>query len=164
SRFKNLYSCSFWLNVIPYKFLLFQSFYGEEKTIFYQANASVYKKDFSGFFKFQFTNLILNFGLEKQIFYREKNKGKIIEVTLFYSGFNYNFTDKIFSRIIVTYYKGSLGFYPLFTYQLNPFTVFYLGANINTTKYGDLFKDKESFKIEGEDHQIFLKFQYLLKI
>ncbi|MEO0262784.1 MAG: carbohydrate binding family 9 domain-containing protein [candidate division WOR-3 bacterium] len=164
SRFKNLYSCSFWLNVIPYKFLLFQSFYGEEKTIFYQANASVYKKDFSGFFKFQFTNLILNFGLEKQIFYWEKNKGKIIEVTLFYSGFNYNFTDKIFSRIIVTYYKGSLGFYPLFTYQLNPFTVFYLGANINTIKYGDLFKDKESFKIEGEDHQIFLKFQYLLKI
>ncbi|MEO0297337.1 MAG: hypothetical protein ABIN23_07830, partial [candidate division WOR-3 bacterium] len=67
-----------------------------------------------------------------------------------------SFTDKIFSRSIITYYKGKTGIYLLFTYQVNPFTAFYLRANINAMKYPD--------KIEGKDHQVFLKFQYVFKI
>jgi len=43
----------------------------------------------------------------------------------------------------------------MFSYELTPFTLFYFGANINTIKY--------PHKIEGQDHQIFLNFQFTLR-
>ncbi|MEO0294868.1 MAG: hypothetical protein ABIM85_02485, partial [candidate division WOR-3 bacterium] len=89
-------------------------------------------------------------------YYLERYKEKIEEGEVLYGILNYNFTDKISSRVMITYYKGFTGIYPLFSYELTPFTVFYLGANINTMKYPD--------KMEGKDHQVFLKFQYVFKI
>ncbi len=116
----------------------------------------IFNSVLSGYVNLKFTKFILGLGSEKQIFYLKKYGDKILEVSLFYSRLSYSFTDKIFSRLIITYYKGETGIYPLFAYQINPFTVFYLGANINTMKYPD--------KMEGKDHQIFLKFQYVFKI
>lgn len=155
SRFNNIYFYSLWLNGFPYKFLSFNFFYGGGKTIFYEINDLVDKNAYSGYISLLFTKFTFSFGLEKQVFYMDKNKEKI-EASVFYNRLTYSFTDKISSRIMFTYYKGSIGFYPLFTYQLNPFTLFYIGANINAMKY--------PYKIEGEDHQIFIKFQYLFKI
>ncbi|MEN3044604.1 MAG: carbohydrate binding family 9 domain-containing protein [Candidatus Hydrothermales bacterium] len=164
SRFNNIYFSSFWLKGMPYKFLLFHLYYGEGKDIFYQVDTLVYQNVFSSNISFLYTKLIISLGLEKQNFYFKRYKEKITEASVFYSSLNYSFTQKISLRFTMSYYKGSIGIYPLFTYQVNPFTFFYLGANVNAFKYGDLFKGKKPFKLEGEDHQIFLKLQYVFKI
>ncbi|MEO0143914.1 MAG: DUF5916 domain-containing protein [candidate division WOR-3 bacterium] len=156
SKFNDIYTYSFWLNGTPFKFLDFQLRYKEGKAIFYQMDTLLYNATLSGYFNFKFTRFVFYVGFDNQVFYLERYKDKITEALVFYSGLNYSFTDKVFTRINITYYKDLFGIYPLFTYQLNPFTVFYLGANINAMKYGN--------KLEGENHQIFLKFQYMFKI
>ncbi len=156
SRFRDIYSYSFWFNGIPFKFLSFESYYKEGKVIFYQMDSLIFNNILSGYVNLKFAKFILGLGSEKQVFYLKKYGDKILEVSLFYSRLSYSFTDKIFSRLIITYYKGKTGIYPLFTYQVNPFTVFYLGANINALKYTQ--------KLKGKDHQIFLKFQYVFRI
>ncbi|MEN3045577.1 MAG: carbohydrate binding family 9 domain-containing protein [Candidatus Hydrothermales bacterium] len=164
SKFNNIYFSSFWLKSVPHKFLVLQLYYGEGKNIFYQFDTTVYQNVFSGYVGLFHTRLSVSLGLERQNFYFEKYKEKIAEASVLYSSLNYGFTQKISLSLTMSYYKGSLGIYPLFTYQVNPFTVFYLGANINTFEYGDLFRDRELFKLEGVNHQVFLKLQYVFKI
>ncbi|MEO0268550.1 MAG: hypothetical protein ABIN73_02270, partial [candidate division WOR-3 bacterium] len=153
SRFNGIYHYSFWLMANPYKFLYFNVTYAGGKSIFYQYDTLAYQTSIFGSLSLIFTKLTLNFWFNKAIYHLEKEN---IEATVFSHTLQYSFTDKISSRVMITYYKKQVGIYPLFSYELTPFTVFYLGANINTMKYPD--------KMEGKDHQVFLKFQYVFKI
>ncbi len=156
SRFNDIYYYSFWVYGVPFKFLSFYLNYIEGKEIFYQMDSLLYSSSLTGNFSLRFTKFILILGAEQQVFYLERYRDKILDVFLLYGSLNYSFTDKISTRLFFTYYKGLTGIYPLFTYQVNPFTVFYFGANINAMKYGD--------NLKGKDHQIFLKLQYMFKI
>ncbi|MEO0267177.1 MAG: carbohydrate binding family 9 domain-containing protein [candidate division WOR-3 bacterium] len=156
SRFNDIYSYSFSLNGVPLKFLYFNLSYKEGKSIFYHYDTLLYKTSISGSLSLLLTKMVSGVGIERETYYLERYKGKIEEGEVVYGILNYNFTDKISLRVMITYYKGFTGIYPLFSYELTPFTVFYFGANINTMKYPD--------KMEGRDHQVFLKFQYVFKI
>ena len=84
---------------------------------------------------------------------------------LYYSGYitrvynTYNFSEKIFLRLIAQYdgFGKSFSFFPLFTYQANPFTVFYMGTTSDFSQIGNLNNYRENTR------QYFLKFQYLIK-
>jgi hypothetical protein len=67
-------------------------------------------------------------------------------------------------RAIAEYndFSKGLGLQPLITYQVNPFTVFYLGANMNTRK-PDLDVYPNFDKFYKTDQILFFKMQYLFK-
>jgi len=92
--------------------------------------------------------------------YREKWRNLIYDVQTIRTKFSYQFTLHFSFRLIIDYYTKTkeVGIYPLFSYELNPFTLFYLGANISALKNGN------PFGLKGQEHQIFLKFQYWFKI
>ncbi len=92
----------------------------------------------------------------------------------FFSGFitrtkiNYQFTRELFLRLVLQYddFTGELNLEPLLTWQLNPFSVFYVGAGVDYLDYdheslapslrtGDGF---EPFAWQG-----FFKFQYFYR-
>lgn len=88
---------------------------------------------------------------------------------LFYRGYilravaSYQFTRALSVRGIYSYndFSKSMSFQSLITYQINPLTVFYVGANLNTTEADqDLYPDYGQFKT---DQTVFFKFQYLFK-
>jgi len=69
----------------------------------------------------------------------------------------YQFSDRIFVRLIGQYdqFNKALEIDPLFSYKLNPFTIFYAGSTDNLTNYGD------EFGIRQTGRQFFVKLQYL---
>lgn len=69
----------------------------------------------------------------------------------------YQFNDQIFLRLIGQYdqFNKVLEIDPLFSYKLNPFTIFYAGSTDNLTNYGD------PFGIRQTGRQFFVKLQYL---
>ena len=71
----------------------------------------------------------------------------------------YQFTPELFLRVIGQYdqFNKSFDFYPLFSYKLNPFTIFYAGSTYAMSDFGDPFGVKQTTR------QYFLKFQYLLR-
>ena len=153
SKFNDIYNYSLWLNCSPNKFLFFSLSYAEGKRIFYQYDRLVYGTSLSGSLNLNLLKLTSEFGFQNEIYYFERYINKITEATVFYNTLRYSFTHKISTMIMITYYENRIGIYPLFSYQVSPFTVFYFGANINAMKY--------PYKVEGENHQIFLKFQYM---
>ena len=78
---------------------------------------------------------------------------------------NYQFTRELFLRLVTQYddFNGELTLEPLLTWQLNPFTVFYIGANVDQQDYGhdslDLTERRRS-GFEPTGYQAFFKFQY----
>jgi len=100
----------------------------------------------------------IEFSGSRYYLYKTPWKDEIYDVSTIRNEILYQFTHHLSFRIITDYYTQTkkLSFYPLLSYELNPFTLFYLGANINTIKYPE--------KIETQDHQIFLKFQYWFKL
>ncbi|MFH1755811.1 MAG: DUF5916 domain-containing protein [Candidatus Latescibacterota bacterium] len=89
----------------------------------------------------------------------------------FFNGFigrakcSYQFTRELFLRLVMQYddFTGELAIEPLLTWQLNPFTVFYVGANIVEQDYGhDSLDPSQRFRdgFEPAAWQMFFKFQY----
>ncbi len=73
------------------------------------------------------------------------------------SSIAYQFSPEIFVRLISQYdqFAKQLQIDPLFSYKLNPFTVFYLGSDHNFTQFG------QPYGIERTGQQFFVKLQYL---
>ncbi|MEW6194199.1 MAG: sugar-binding protein [Bacteroidota bacterium] len=69
----------------------------------------------------------------------------------------YQFTSEMFIRLITQYnsFGRSFNVYPLFSYKLNAFTTFYLGATADYLDYND------EIGIRNIQQQYFLKVQYL---
>lgn len=82
---------------------------------------------------------------------------------LFYDGYiartaaTYQFTPEFFLRMIGQYnsFDKVVDLYPLFSYKLNPFTIFYVGSTSSMTE----FDQPHGFK--QTSRQFFLKLQYL---
>jgi hypothetical protein len=72
----------------------------------------------------------------------------------------YQFNKELYARLILQYdkFNRELSIEPLITYQLNPFTIFYIGA---TSKQMDF---SEPYGFRTTSRQIFLKFQYLWRV
>lgn len=72
----------------------------------------------------------------------------------------YQFTPEMMFRTIVQYdsFEKSFQLYPLFSYKLNAFTTFFIGATSNYLNYQD------EFGFRNTDQQYFVKLQYLLGI
>lgn len=70
----------------------------------------------------------------------------------------YQFSKQIFLRLISDYnsFSGEVSLFPLFSYKLNPFTIFYIGSTHTMREYDAPYNLTES------QRQYFLKFQYLL--
>jgi hypothetical protein len=83
---------------------------------------------------------------------------------------NYQFTRELFLRMIVQYndFSESLDIEPLLTYQINPFTVFYVGATQNRGQWdyatGPGSDTRTSSTSELSSRQFFAKFQYLFRL
>jgi hypothetical protein len=73
---------------------------------------------------------------------------------------NYQFTRELFLRLILQYddFDEAFNIEPLLTYELNPFTVFYIGSGYN---YGDI---DDSGNMTLSSRQFFAKFQYLFRL
>jgi hypothetical protein len=74
--------------------------------------------------------------------------------------FNYQFNRELMARSIVQYddFSRDLSFEPLLSYQLNPFTIFYIGSSYGYEKY---------VGVDGMtpiSEQYFMKLQYLVGI
>jgi hypothetical protein len=74
--------------------------------------------------------------------------------------FNYQFTRRLLFRLVTQYneFDDRLEIDPLVTYQINPFTAFYLGS---THDYTDFAHDGRGFA--KTDRQFFFKVQYLVR-
>ena len=80
----------------------------------------------------------------------------------------YQFTRELFLRLVTQYddFTGELAIEPLLTWQLNPFTVFYVGTVVNEQDYGHeslgaLAGVSNGF--EPTAWQAFFKFQYFYR-
>ncbi|MBI3787121.1 MAG: hypothetical protein HY276_02595, partial [Ignavibacteriales bacterium] len=82
---------------------------------------------------------------------------------LFYDGYiarstaTYQFTSEFFLRMIGQYnsFDKIVDLYPLFSYKLNPFTIFYAGSTYSMTEFDQPYGFKQTVR------QFFLKLQYL---
>lgn len=72
--------------------------------------------------------------------------------------------DKNFSFRLITQYNsfsGNFNFNPLFSYKLNPFSIFYIGSTYN---YDDIENTYGIPKYVLSNRQFFVKFQYLWRV
>ena len=84
---------------------------------------------------------------------------------LFYDGYIshvvgiYQFTPEVFLRVIGQYdqFNKAIDFYPLLSYKLNPFTIFYAGSTYALSDFGS------QFGVTQTSRQYFVKLQYLLR-
>ncbi len=82
---------------------------------------------------------------------------------LFYDGYIaglvgiYQFNPNLFIRLITQYdsFSNSIQVFPLLSFKLNPFTIFYLGSIVDMHNFG------ESYGVRQTNRQFFLKLQYL---
>jgi hypothetical protein len=81
---------------------------------------------------------------------------------------NYQFTRELFLRFILQYddFDGELNIEPLLTYELNPFSRFYIGMNMDELDYDHESRDpaeRTGDGFEPASWQVFFKFQYLFR-
>lgn len=71
----------------------------------------------------------------------------------------YQFSPEFFIRAIAQYnsFDDSLNVYPLLSYKLNPFTIFYIGMTNDSTRFDNLDR------FVTTNRQFFAKLQYLLR-
>ncbi|MCB0281622.1 MAG: carbohydrate binding family 9 domain-containing protein [Calditrichaeota bacterium] len=79
--------------------------------------------------------------------------------------FNYQFTRRLSSRIIVQHnnFVNQLSVEPLVSYKINPFTIFYAGITEDKQNYSDK-PFTEVYNWTTVSRQYFLKFQYLFSL
>jgi hypothetical protein len=72
----------------------------------------------------------------------------------------YQFTSEFLLRLIGQYdqFNQKVDIFPLFSYKLNPYTIFYAGSTYSLTDYGPPFGTKQTVR------QYFLKLQYLIRV
>lgn len=69
----------------------------------------------------------------------------------------YQFSPELYIRLITQYdsFDKSVEFFPLLSYKLNPFTIFYIGSTQSLSDFGDPFGMRQTAR------QFFVKLQYL---
>lgn len=82
---------------------------------------------------------------------------------------NYQFTRELFLRLVLQYddFSGELNVEPLLSYEVNPFTVFYLGATVNEVDFDHESIDPSERTGDGFEPtswQVFFKFQYFFRV
>ena len=103
--------------------------------------------------------------LQVDLSYSRARLSSVASGRLFYDGYIsrvvgiYQFTPEIFLRVIGQYdqFNKAIDFYPLLSYKLNPFTIFYAGSTYDLSDFG------APFGIRQTARQYFLKFQYLVR-
>lgn len=82
---------------------------------------------------------------------------EVFDGYIFRARTNFNLTRRLFGRVVLQYddFDERLSLEPLVTYQINPFTLFYVGS----TSAFDRFEEQDEFV--QTSRQFFLKFQYL---
>lgn len=98
--------------------------------------------------EFSFNRAGLRSKSTKDLFY----DGYIVRSTL-----SYQFSPEMFIRVISDYnsFSDQIGVFPLFSYKVNPFTIFYFGSTSNFHEYDSPLGYKPTSR------QFFLKLQYL---
>jgi hypothetical protein len=91
---------------------------------------------------------------------RQDNNEELFSGFIYRNRLNYQFTRELFLRLIIQYddFDEAFDIEPLLSYELNPFTVFYIGSGYN---YGDI---DDSGNMTLSSRQFFAKFQYLFRI
>ena len=87
-----------------------------------------------------------------------QNGEEIFSGYVAYARANYQYNRELQMRVLLQYndFNKNLDVEPLLAYQLNPFTIFYVGAT-----YGAA--DMTTHGLVGTDRQYFMKFQYLIR-
>lgn len=69
----------------------------------------------------------------------------------------YQFNPNLFVRLIAQYdsFDGAIQVFPLLSFKLNPFTIFYIGLTVNMLDFG------EQYGVRQTNREIFVKVQYL---
>jgi hypothetical protein len=103
--------------------------------------------------------------LEISLSYSRARLSSVATGELYYDGYItratgiYQFTKQLYLRLIGQYdeFNSALDIYPLFSYKLNPYTIFYAGSTYSLTDYGT------PFGIHQTARQYFIKLQYLIR-
>jgi hypothetical protein len=103
--------------------------------------------------------------LQVELDYSRARLSSVATGELFYDGYIartnavYQFTAEIFLRFIAQYdqFNKAIDIYPLLSYKLNPYTIFYAGSTYSLSDFGDPFGIKQTAR------QYFVKLQYLIR-
>jgi len=103
--------------------------------------------------------------LQIELSYSRARLSSVATGELFYDGYiartvgGYQFTPEFFLRVIGQYdqFNKAIDFYPLFSYKLNPYTIFYAGSTYSLSDFGPPYGVKQTAR------QYFLKLQYLIR-
>ncbi len=103
--------------------------------------------------------------LEVDISYSRARLSSVNTGALFYDGYVtratgiFQFSREIFLRVIGQYdeFGKNLDFYPLVSYKLNPYTIFYAGSTYSLSDFGN------PYGLRQTSHQYFMKLQYLIR-
>jgi len=95
--------------------------------------------------------------------YSRARLSSVVTGELFYDGYIartvavYQFSSELYFRVIAQYnsFDKSVHLYPLISYKLNPFTIFYAGSTHSLTNFGG------PYGVQQTARQFFLKIQYL---
>jgi hypothetical protein len=102
---------------------------------------------------------------EIDLSYSRARLSSIATGELFYDGYItravgiYQFTPEVFLRIIGQYdeFNKAVDIFPLVSYKLNAYTIFYIGSTYDLSDFGDPYGFKQTSR------QYFLKLQYLFR-
>jgi len=102
---------------------------------------------------------------ELDLSYSRARLSSIATGELFYDGYIartvgiYQFTPEVFLRVIGQYdeFNKAVDFFPLLSYKLNPYTIFYVGSTYSLADFGDPYGFRQTSR------QYFLKLQYLFR-
>ena len=103
--------------------------------------------------------------LEIDLSYSRARLSSIATGELFYDGYIarmvgiYQFTSEVFLRLIGQYdeFNKAINVFPLVSYKLNPYTIFYIGSTYDLSDFGNPYGFKQTSR------QYFLKLQYLFR-
>ncbi|MFN3135539.1 MAG: hypothetical protein ACK44H_08225, partial [Candidatus Kryptonium sp.] len=143
----------------PFKFLTFQ-FGGEYgKKIYRGVEPKLgFAKEFNVYLKLKPTDKF-----ESSIWIAKARLEDDRTGELFYDGYIaglvgiYQFNPNLFIRLITQYdsFSRSVQVFPLLSFKLNPFTIFYIGSVVDMHNFG------EPYGVKQTNRQFFLKLQYL---
>jgi hypothetical protein len=102
---------------------------------------------------------------ELDLSYSRARLSSIATNELFYDGYIaravgiYQFTPQVFLRLIGQYdeFNKAVDLFPLVSYKLNPYTIFYIGSTYSLSDFGDPYGFRQTSR------QYFLKLQYLFR-
>jgi len=158
--FKNLWKLILSIYSSPFnKNITFSFFidYGKEINYFSLKYGNVFFSSLN--FNFYIKNLKIDIGYSRYTMFEKSYKNKIYDQKVFNNEISYSFTRFVSFRIINQYNSSTYEYfiYPLFSFELTPFTLFYLGSNFT------FIKEKANSKFVPENYTFFVKFQYQMR-